>query len=63
MELALDEGALLGGGREEPLCEVEAELKRGRKEDTLALGAFLAETYGLTPEPKSKLARALALRP
>jgi len=63
MELALDEGALLGGGREEPLCEVEAELKRGTKEDTLAFGAFLAETYGLTPEPKSKLARALALRP
>lgn len=63
MELALDEGALLGGGREEPLCEVEAELKRGSKEDTLAFGAFLAETYGLTPEPKSKLARALALRP
>ena len=63
MELALDEGVLLGGGREEPLCEVEAELKRGSKEDTLAFGAFLAETYGLTPEPRSKLARALALRP
>ena len=63
MELALDEGALLGGGREEPLCEVEAELKRGTKEDALAFGAFLAGTYGLTPEPKSKLARALALRP
>ena len=42
---------------------MEAELKRGSKEDTLAFGAFLAETYGLTPEPKSKLARALALRP
>lgn len=62
LELALDTGALLGGGKEEPLCEVEAELKRGTKEDALAFGAFLADRYGLVPEYRSKLARALALR-
>ena len=61
IELALDRGALLGGGREEALCEVEAELKQGTQADTLAFGAYLAERYGLVPEEKSKLARALAL--
>lgn len=61
MELALDCGALLGGSREEALCEVEAELKQGAQADTLAFGAYLAEHYGLVPEEKSKLARALAL--
>ena len=61
MELALDCGALLGGSREEALCEEEAELKQGTQADTLAFGAYLAERYGLVPEEKSKLARALAL--
>ena len=41
--------------------EVEAELKQGAQADTLAFGAYLAEHYGLVPEEKSKLARALAL--
>ena len=41
--------------------EVEAELKQGAQADTLAFGAYLAERYGLVPEEKSKLARALAL--
>ena len=45
----------------EALCEVEAELKQGAQADTLAFGAYLAEHYGLVPEEKSKLARALAL--
>lgn len=61
IELAMDRGALLGGGKEEPLCEVEAELKRGTQADTLAFGAMLAARYGLVPEARSKLARALAL--
>ena len=61
LELALDEGMLTGGGETEPLCEVEAELKEGRQEDALAFGAHLAAAYGLTPETRSKQARALAL--
>ena len=40
---------------------MEAELKQGAQADTLAFGAYLAERYGLVPEEKSKLARALAL--
>ena len=61
LELALDEGVLTGGERSESLCEVEAELKEGVPEDALAFGAHLAAAYGLTPETRSKQARALAL--
>lgn len=61
VELALDCGVLLGGGKEAPLCEIEAELKRG---DAAALDAFaqaLRERFGLHVEKKSKFRRALAL--
>ena len=61
VELALDEGILLGGGRELPFTEVEVELKDG--EDSVALGFAnaLAQEFGLKKQPKSKLARAMAL--
>ena len=29
VELALDDGWLIGGGKEQPLCEIEVELKAG----------------------------------
>ncbi len=61
VELALDRGVLLGGGKELPFAEVEVELKQGRDEDAVAFAAELAARFGLTPEPKSKLRRALAL--
>lgn len=60
-ELALDSGHILGGGREEPLCEVELELKSG---DARAMTAFMeqiAAQYGLIPEHHSKFRRAKAL--
>lgn len=60
-ELALDSGVLLGGGKEEPLCEVEVEQKQGTDEETACFAQALAEKYGLVPQPKSKLARARAL--
>lgn len=62
LELALDSGILFAGERQEALCEVEAELKEGTREDALAFGAVLAKAYGLTVEKKSKFRRALALR-
>lgn len=62
-ELALDSGVLLGGGKEEPLCEVEVEQKQGMDEETACFAKALAEKYGLVPQPKSKLARARALIP
>ncbi len=61
VELALDQGVLMGGSREIPLCEIEIEWKGGRREAAAAFAAHLASKYGLTPESKSKFRRALDL--
>ena len=61
VELALDEGVLMGGGRELPFTEVEVELKTGSEETAAAFAARLAEEFGLKPEYRSKVTRALAL--
>lgn len=61
VELALDTGVLLGGGREVPLCEAEVELKEGTPEDADIFAGILAMKYGLVPESRSKFRRALAL--
>ena len=61
LELALDEGKLLGGDQEEPLCEVEVELKSGTDADALAYARVLARKFDLRPEAKSKYLRALEL--
>lgn len=61
IELALDQGVLLGGGREIPLWEVEAELKAGDPKDVDQFGAYLQTAYGIEPETLSKFARARAL--
>lgn len=61
VELALDQGVLLGGGREEALCEMEAELKAGSEEAAVRWAETLAARYHLRPQPKSKFKRAKAL--
>lgn len=61
VELALDKGKLLGGGRELPLQEVEVELKEGSDNAAIAFARILAAQYQLTPEKRSKYQRALAL--
>jgi inorganic triphosphatase YgiF len=61
LEIALDRGILTGGGREQPLCEVEVELKSGEPETAVAFGMQLKETFGLIPQKKSKFRRALSL--
>ena len=61
VELALDEGVLLGGGKEEPLCEVEVELKSGSASECDLFAKTLAARFGLKLQPKSKFRRALAL--
>ena len=60
-ELALDEGMLLGGGKELPFREVELELKAGSEEALAAFAENFAAELGLKPEPKSKVARARML--
>lgn len=61
LELALDQGVLLGGGKELPFAEVEVELKKGSEEAAIRFGAALAASMDLKPEPRSKVARARAL--
>ena len=61
VELALDKGVLMGGGREVPLYEVEVELKSGSRETAKLYAAQLALRYNLLPESGSKFRRAFAL--
>ena len=61
LELALDAGILMGGGREIPLCEVEVELKSGDVPYCDIFAKALAARFGLTVEKKSKFRRALDL--
>ena len=61
LELALDNGILMGGSNEVPLCEVELELKSGSEEAAVAFAKAFAAEYGLLPETRSKFRRALDL--
>lgn len=61
LELAADAGVLMGGGKEQPLCEIEVELKEGSRERAIAFARKLAEEYCLTEETRSKFVRALEL--
>ena len=61
VELALDQGVLLGGGKRLPFAEAEVELKSGSREAAVAFAQALAERFGLEPEPKSKAQRAMEL--
>lgn len=61
MEIALDQGILFGGSQQVALCELEVELKSGSKETAIRFARELAGKYGLTPQPKSKVARATEL--
>ncbi len=60
LELALDQGVLFGS-RELALCELEVELKQGSRETAITYAQSLAQRLGLTPESKSKVARAMEL--
>lgn len=60
-EIALDRGVLLGGGREEDLCEIEVELKSGSAAAAEELAANIAAEFGLEQQPLSKFRRALRL--
>ena len=61
VELALDEGVLIGRGKELPFAEVEVELKEGVDEAAVAFAKALAAEFDLTEEPKSKFVRAMTL--
>ena len=61
VEIALDTGILLGGGREIPLCELEVECKGGSETAVIAWAKHLAERFGLEAEVQSKFRRASLL--
>lgn len=61
VEIALDAGVLLGGGREIPLCELEVELKAGSEDAAIVWAQHFAEKFDLQAEPKSKFRRASLL--
>ena len=61
VELALDRGILLGGDRQEALCELEVELKSGEDQVALDFAAQIAAEFDLRPEPRSKFRRAQLL--
>ena len=60
-ELALDQGVLVNGEKEEPFAELEVELKRGFREETDIIGLLLSQAYGLEIENKSKFQRSKEL--
>ncbi|MCS6881565.1 MAG: CYTH domain-containing protein [Oscillochloridaceae bacterium] len=61
-ELCLDRGIMRSGARERSFTEVEIELREaGTAADLSDLARELASRVTLTPEPRSKLERALAL--
>ncbi len=61
LELALDEGFLLGGSKSLPLYEVEVELVSGEPKDADLYGALLSSKFSLQEETRSKFRRAMAL--
>ncbi len=61
VELALDSGVLTGGGKTQPLCEVEVELKAGSREAVEQFALTLAIKHNLFVQSQSKFRRALAL--
>lgn len=61
IELAVDFGLIIAGERNEPINELELELKSGAKTALLRLGAIIARQLPVVPEHKSKFYRALVL--
>ena len=60
-ELALDQGILMGGGKQIPLCEIEVERKTCGEDACVIYAAFLSKHYQLEQEPESKFRRAQLL--
>ncbi|WP_371376572.1 CHAD domain-containing protein [Sporomusa aerivorans] len=61
IELALDDGNIIAGDKVQRILELELELKSGRPQSLIWLGAALAEDFPLLPEQESKLYRATVL--
>ena len=61
VELALDQGILTGGTKQQSFAEIEVELKQGREEAAVFYAKALAARFHLRPEPEAKVVRARKL--
>ena len=61
VEIALDEGILMGGAQQIPLCELEIEVKDGSEKAAVLWAKSLATKFHLQPEKQSKFRRAALL--
>ncbi|MEM7652462.1 MAG: CYTH domain-containing protein [Pseudomonadota bacterium] len=61
LELALDKGSVVSAGREEPISEIEVEVKRGSLRIAIAVALALTHQLGLVHENRSKAERGYAL--
>lgn len=61
VEIALDTGVLIGGGKEIPLCELEVEYKSGSEAAVVTWAEHFAKRFGLQAEKLSKFRRASLL--
>lgn len=61
IELAADQGQMTAGEKQEPILELELELKSGQPAVILQVGAELIRQFPLIVEPRSKYYRALLL--
>jgi len=60
-ELALDEGTIEANGQQQPMHELEIELKGGTNDDLHQLSELVQQQLPARPEAQSKFARGLAL--
>ena len=61
VEVALDQGEVIAGGKQAPIFELELELKAGPPEALFELAQELARTVALVPASMSKAQRGYAL--
>jgi triphosphatase len=57
IEVALDEGRIVAGQREQPICEIEFELLEGAPQHLLDLAARWVDRFGLVLDMRSKSER------
>lgn len=58
VELALDEGVFLQGGKEIPFCEIELELKEGERRSVWAIAEIIQSVPGVKRQSENKYQRA-----
>lgn len=61
IEFAMDKGQIEAGEKQEPISEIELELKKGKVTQVLKIGGMLASKYPLLLQSQSKFGRGITL--